>query len=97
MAAKIGPEVPARARKIYCCEGCDALKARKGTSGGGRAQCLNADMFGSGRYRDCGHNLVGDRVDHRDSLGEGIRDIGVFPARGDGYFFGDTPHRVRQR
>ena len=36
-------------------------------------------------HRDRGYHRVGGRDDHRDSAGFRIRDIGVFPIRGDGY------------
>ena len=54
-----------------------------------------ATAAGTTPHRDRGHHRVAGRVDHRDSVGACIRDIGVFPVRGDGDPLGGRPHRDR--
>ena len=68
-----------------------ALKARKGTPGGGGTMPTPEGLFHENR----GHHRVGGRVDHRDVAGSLIiiRDIDVFPVRGDGDPLGLTPQR----
>jgi len=77
-------------------EGDFELRGAEGEEGHPRRRRHDAHADGPNLHRDRSDDRVGGRVDHRNVAGTLIRDIGVFPVRGDGDPNGVRPHRDRK-